>query len=74
MVGAKTFQHMAAEFRTNNSEVSAYDWLRLISGGVRVHSDIPAPSGNDQLAYSVAGTGQPTGCGSDVGWDKTCSR
>ena len=54
-VGAKTFQHMAAEFRTNNSEVSAYDRLRLISGGVRVHSDIPAPSGNDQLAYSVAG-------------------
>jgi hypothetical protein len=35
--------------------VSAYDRLRLISGGVRVHSDIPAPSGNDQLAYSVAG-------------------
>ena len=55
VVGAKTFQHMAAEFRTNNSEVSAYDRLRLISGGVRVHSDIPAPSGNDQLAYSVAG-------------------
>ena len=50
VVGAKTFQHMAAEFRTNNSEVSAYDRLRLISGGVRVHSDIPAPSGNDQLA------------------------
>ena len=55
VVGGMTFAHMAGQYRTTASESSAYDRLRLISGGVRVHSDIPAPSSNDQEAYSVAG-------------------
>ena len=42
VVGGMTFAHMAGQYRTTASESSAYDRLRLISGGVRVHSDIPA--------------------------------
>ena len=61
LIGSSTFAHMVNEYRSNNSELSAYDKLLAISGGVRVHSEIPAPSANDQQAYTVAGPGRLPG-------------
>ena len=42
LVGAKTYAHADTKFRTDESELSALDWLMAKSGGVRVHTAVPA--------------------------------
>ena len=57
LVGAKTYEHMAAAFRTgNNAEVSALAALMRESGGVRVSAHVPAPATDDQQAVLVRGS------------------
>ena len=42
LVGAATYAHADTKFRTDESELSALDWLMAKSGGVRVHTAVPA--------------------------------
>ena len=50
LLGAKTYSHADTVFRGNNSEVSALDWLVEKSGGVRVHTAVPAVASKRQDA------------------------
>ena len=42
LVGQKTYEHADTVFRTTDSELSALDWIMAKSGGVRVHTAVPA--------------------------------
>ena len=48
LVGSSTLEHMAGEYRAANTEESAADTLRRLSGGVRVSPHVAAVSGNKQ--------------------------
>ena len=49
VVGAATYAHAGAQYRSNNADDSAIDSLMRISGGVRISPHVPAPDTNDQL-------------------------
>ena len=61
IIGAMTAAHAVAEYKTNNSPISAYrSMLDLVGNdGLRVAHGIPAPSANDQAAFSVGIVGGP---------------
>lgn len=48
VIGAATFRHMIDEYRSNNSEQSAWDKLMQTLGGISVTSRIPAPTNDVQ--------------------------
>ena len=48
LMGAATYAHADTQFRSNNSEQSALDWLMAKSGGVRVHTEVPAVASKRQ--------------------------
>ena len=48
LMGAATYAHADTKFRSNNSEQSALDWLMAKSGGVRVHTEVPAVAAKRQ--------------------------
>ena len=55
IVGAKTHEHMRGQYRATTAPNSAYQTLTADGLNIRVASGIPAPSTNDQAAYSVKG-------------------
>ena len=58
LLGAKTYEHSDTRFRNNNSELSALDWLMEKSGGVRVHTAVPAVAAKRQDAVIAKALGQ----------------
>ena len=58
LVGAKTYAHSDTVFRTTDSELSALDWLMAKSGGVRVHTAVPAIVDKRQDAVIAKALGQ----------------
>ena len=50
LLGAATYAHADTKFRGNQSELSALDWLMAKSGGVRVHTAVPAVAAKRQDA------------------------
>ena len=57
LLGAKTYAHADTLFKGNNSEVSALDWLVAKSGGVRVHTEVPAVASKRQDAIIAKALG-----------------
>ena len=55
-VGAKTYEHAAAKYRSNTADDSALDTLIRVSGGVRVANHMPGPVSNDQTVIAALGT------------------
>ena len=58
LVGAKTYEHADTVFRTTDSELSALDWIMAKSGGVRVHTAVPAIVDKRQDAVIAKALGQ----------------
>ena len=58
LLGAKTYAHADTLFKGSNSEVSALDWLVEKSGGVRVHTEVPAVASKRQDAIIAKALGQ----------------
>ena len=58
LLGSATNTHADTLFRGNQSEVSALDWLVSKSGGVRVHSEVPAVAAKRQDAIIAKALGQ----------------
>ena len=58
LVGAKTYAHADTVFRTTDSELSALDWIMAKSGGVRVHTAVPAIVDKRQDAVIAKALGQ----------------
>ena len=58
LLGTKTYEHSDTKFRTNSSEISALDWLMVKSGGVRVHTAVPAVASKRQDAVIAKALGQ----------------
>ena len=58
LVGAVTYAHADTKFRTDDSELSALDWLMAKSGGVRVHTEVPAVVDKRQDAVIAKALGQ----------------
>ena len=50
LCGPQTYRHAAGVFRSNNSEVTAEQWLTDRTGGFRTSGRIAAPAGNIQQA------------------------
>ena len=58
LVGQKTYEHADTVFRTTDSELSALDWIMAKSGGVRVHTAVPAIVDKRQDAVIAKALGQ----------------
>ena len=58
LVGQKTYEHADTVFRTTDSELSALDWIMAKSGGVRVHTEVPAIVDKRQDAVIAKALGQ----------------
>ena len=58
LLGQATYAHADEKFRTSDSELSALDWMMAKSGGVRVHTDVPAVSSKRQDAVIAKALGQ----------------
>ena len=58
LLGTKTYEHSDTKFRNNNSEISALDWMMAKSGGVRVHTAVPAVAAKRQDAVIAKALGQ----------------
>ena len=57
LMGAATYAHADTKFRSNNSEQSSLDWLMAKSGGVRVHTEVPAVASKRQDAVIAKALG-----------------
>ena len=58
LMGSATYAHADGLFRTADSELSALDWLMAKSGGVRVHTAVPAVAAKRQDAVIAKALGQ----------------
>ena len=58
LLGQSTYSHADSLFRTSDSELSALDWMMAKSGGVRVHTAVPAVSSKRQDAVIAKALGQ----------------
>ena len=58
LLGAATYAHADTVFRTTDSELSALDWIMAKSGGVRVHTAVPAIVDKRQDAVIAKALGQ----------------
>ena len=58
LLGSSTYAHADTKFRTADSELSALDWLMEKSGGVRVHTAVPAVAAKRQDAVIAKALGQ----------------
>ena len=58
LVGATTYAHMAALYRTTNADESALEHLMRITGGVFLSANVPAAASNIQQAVFARGMGQ----------------
>ena len=57
LMGSATYAHADTKFRTTDSELSALDWLMEKSGGVRVHTAVPAVAAKRQDAIIAKALG-----------------
>ena len=57
LIGSATYSHSDTQFRGNQSEVSALDYLMEKSGGVRVHTAVPAVAAKRQDAVIAKALG-----------------
>ena len=57
LVGSATYSAADTKFKGNNSEVSALDWLIEKSGGLRVHTEVPAVASKRQDAIIAKALG-----------------
>ena len=57
LIGSATYSHSDTQFRGNQSEVSALDYLMAKSGGVRVHTAVPAVAAKRQDAVIAKALG-----------------
>ena len=57
LMGAATYAHADTLFKGNNSEVSALDYLMAKSGGLRVHTEVPAVASKRQDAIIAKALG-----------------
>ena len=58
LVGSATYAHSDSKYRTATSNISALDALMAKSGGVRVHSEVPAVAAKRQDAIIAKGLGE----------------
>ena len=58
LLGSSTYAHADTKFRTNQSELSALDWLMAKSGGARVHTAVPPVAAKRQDAVIAKALGQ----------------
>ena len=58
LLGSSTYAHADTKFRSTDSEQSGLDWLMAKSGGVRVHTAVPAVSSKRQDAVIAKALGQ----------------
>ena len=56
LMGAATYAHCGASYRTANSDISAVENLLMNSGGVRISANIPAPASDVQAVLVSKGT------------------
>ena len=57
LMGSATYAHADTLFKGNNSEVSALDYLMAKSGGLRVHTEVPAVASKRQDAIIAKALG-----------------
>ena len=57
LIGSATYSHADTQFRGNQSQLSALDYLMEKSGGVRVHTAVPAVASKQQDAIIAKALG-----------------
>ena len=71
IVGSATYKSMGGKYRTNQSPESALEKLGMLTGGVRVSANVPAPDSNVQQAViaravNLRGAVQPVWSGVEL--------